>query len=147
MSVHKHGLVLSVAWKLLTELVRRHGKTHDLRLLRSHPGTSVAGQLKLLVNPRSEGIHNCTQVALNLGGPVGTFEVYLNGGQTTTGDFLMPALAGGLATVLDEVERAMSLNAPPLLPASTPQMLTMRLVSEMMTATWLDRQEYGLETA
>lgn len=144
---YRPGLVLSVAWRLLTELFRRHGAAQDLRLLRSHPGNSVSGQLKLLINPRGDELNACPQLVLNLGGPVGMFSMYVNGVETTAGDFLTPTLAGDLAGVLSLMEQALGLRAPTSLPSSTPTELAMRLVSEVLTATWLDRQDYGIETA
>lgn len=65
MTHYRHGLVLAVAWRLLTELFRRHLATNDLRLPRTHPGVSHYGQLRLLVNPRVGYVQRCTQLVLN----------------------------------------------------------------------------------
>lgn len=116
MSQHRDCLVLSVAWRLLTELFRRHGASHELRLLRCHPGISMAGQLMLLVDPEPQTILHCTRLILNLGGAVGTYEVCVRGAQTADGNFLAPALAGDLAAILDRVEAAMGFTAPTRLP-------------------------------
>lgn len=143
---YKPGLVLSVAWRLLTELYRRHSADHQFRLMRTHPGISVAGQLRLLVNPGEETVHSCTQLVLNLGGQTGTYEVQVNGTQSGRGDFLMRALAGQFLAVVHELETAIGFRAPERLPPSTRPVFAMRLVAEVLTATWLDRQEYGIET-
>lgn len=147
MSHYRHALVLAVAWRLLTELFRRHSAKHDLRLLRTHPGNSHFGQLRLLLNPTVGYVQTCLQLVLNLGGPTGTYVVLVNGNETARGDFLAPGLAGQLPTLLNEVEAAMMLRAPISLPTSTPPVLSMRVVAEILTSVWLDRQDYGLETA
>jgi hypothetical protein len=69
------SVVLAVAWRLLTELFRRHHASHDLRLLRSHPGSSMAGRMAMYVDLRGGDLFGCTRLTLNLGGPTGTFEV------------------------------------------------------------------------
>lgn len=144
---YKPELVLSVAWRLLTELYRRQSADHQFRLMRTHPGISVAGQLRFLVNPREETVHSCTQLALNLGGQTGTYEVQVNGSESGRGDFLVRALAGQFLAVVHELETAIGFRAPERFPPSTQPVLAMRLVAEVLTATWLDRQEYGIETA
>lgn len=85
-------------------------------------------------------------IGAQLGGPTGTYEVLVSGTDTLRGDFLAPGLAGQLPTLLGEIEVAMGLRAPISLPASTPPVLSMRVVAELLTLVWLDRQEYGLET-
>jgi len=147
MMAYRHSLVLSVAWRLLTELYRRHSADHHLCLMRVHPGNSQYGQLKLLVNPKVGFVQTCTQLVLNLGGPVGTYELMSNGVEAARGDFLTPALIGHLTDALGQLEESMGLRAPLKLPTSTKPVLTMRLVAELLTSSWLDRQEYGIETA
>jgi len=90
MTHYRHGLVLGVAWRLLTELFRRYSAEHDLRLLLTHPGISQFGQLRLLLKPRARYVESCIQLVLNLGGPTGTYVVLLNGSETERGDFLAP---------------------------------------------------------
>ncbi len=41
----------------------------------------------------------------------------------------------------------MYMKAPSQLPPSTPPVLAMRVVAEVFAASWLDRQDYGFETA
>lgn len=144
---YRHSLVLAVAWRLLTELFRRHATDHELRLIQTHPGTSRFGQLKLLINPRVGHIHTSTQLVLNLRGETGTYEVFANGFESSHGDFLTPALSGDLGAVLDRVEAAIGLRAPAQLPPSTPAVLAMRTTAELLATSWLDRQVYGIETA
>lgn len=144
---YRHGLVLAVAWRLLTELFRRHASDHVLRLLQAHPGSSRFGQFKLLVNPSVGHIHSSTQLVLNLGWPNGSYEVHIGGAEVSRGDFLTAALTGRLGDVLDRVDTAMGLRAPDKLPPSTPPLLAMRSVAELLSSSWLDRQDYGVETA
>lgn len=144
---YRRGLVLAAAWRLLTELFRRHASGHELRLLQAHPGSSRFGQFKLLVNPRVGHVHTTTQLVLNLGGPTGGYEVHIGGAEVSRGDFLMAALSGRLSDVLERVDTAMGLRAPDQLPPSTPSVLAVRSVAELLSSSWLDRQDYGIETA
>lgn len=143
---YRHGLVLAAAWRLLTELFRRHASGHELRLLQAHPGSSRFGQFKLLVNPRVGHVHTTTQLVLNLGGPTGGYEVHIGGAEVSRGDFLTAALSGRLSDVLERVDTAMGLRAPDQLPPSTPSVLAVRSVAELLSSSWLDRQDYGIET-
>ena len=144
---YRHGLVLAAAWRLLTELFRRHASGHELRLLQAHPGSSRFGQFKLLVNPRVGHVHTSTQLVLNLGGPTGVYEVHVGGAEVSRGDFLTAALSGRLGDVLDRVDTAMGLRAPDQLPPSTPAVLAMRSMAELLSSSWLDRQDYDIEAA
>lgn len=145
--VVRRRFALPVSWRLFTELVRRHGTTHALRVVQTHPGASVAGQLVLLVNPRPETILDCPQLVLNVGGPTGTYDVRVSGSSIASGDYLWPTLAGGFGQVLNAVERCLGWQAPSSLPASSNQMLTMRLVAEVLSAMWLDRRQPAIEFA
>lgn len=141
------GLALAVTWRVLTELWRRHHTTHNLRLLETHPGVSERGQLCLLVNPRPGQVMDCPRLVLNLGGPTGTFQVLASGQVQAEGRYLWPFLTENPVLVVDRLERHLGLNAPPSLPASTPQVLMMRLIAELLSAACLDRDGLGVETA
>lgn len=141
------GLPLAVGWRVLTELFRRHAHRHDLRLLRNHPGISLAGQLRLLLNPRVGTVTECTQLILNLGGPTGEFEVRSYGQRIAQGDFLEPFLMGDPVELIDRIERAMGLQKPASLSASSVSTIAMRVIAELLSATCLDRRHYTLETA
>lgn len=143
----RHGVVLAVAWKLLAELFRRYDAVHDLRLLRSHPGISVAGRLTLYVDPHGGSLYQCKQLSLNLGGPTGTFEVAISGSTVTEGEFLWPALVEDPARVVDRLESLLRLERPVALPPSSPAVVTMRVMAEMLMASLMDRRGLLLEPA
>lgn len=140
-------LALPVAWRVLTELVRRHGASNSLRIIQTHPGISVDGQLVLLINPRPETMTTCPQIVLNIGGSSGTFEIRVGDSTTASGDYLWPTLAQGLGYVLQTLEYQMGWKEPVSLPPSSNQMLTLRLVSELLSGMWLDRNTPGIEFA
>lgn len=141
------GLALAASWRVLTELWRRHCGGHDLRLLHTHPGASERGQLCMLVDPRAGQVMDCTRLVLNLGGPTGTYEVHAEGRRVAEGQYLWPTLTDDPAQVVDSLERQLGLRAPAALPASTPSVLVMRLVAELLTTTCLDRDGLAVETA
>lgn len=141
------GLTLAASWRVLTELWRRHCGAHDLRLLHTHPGASERGQLCMLVDPRAGQVMDCTRLVLNLGGPTGTYEVHAEGCGVAEGQYLWPTLTDDPAQVVDILERQLGLRTPAALPASTPPVLVMRLVAELLTTTCLDRNSLAVETA
>jgi hypothetical protein len=141
------GLTLAASWRVLTELWRRHCGGHDLRLLHTHPGASERGQLCMLVDPLAGQVMDCTRLVLNLGGPSGTYEVHAKGRRVAEGQYLWPTLTDDPAQVVDSLERQLGLRAPAALPASTPPVLVMRLVGELLTATCLDRDGLAVEAA
>lgn len=73
--------------------------------------------------------------------------MHIGGVEVSRGDFLTAALSGRLGDVLDRVDTAMGLRAPGQLPPSTLPVLAMRCVAELLAASWLDREGYGVETA
>lgn len=139
--------VLPVAWRLMTELFRRHGAKNDLRILHCHPGISVAGQLWLLVNPSRDSVSTCTRVSLNLGGTTGAYAIEVGWKEIASGDFLESALAGDLLTTVETIERALGWKPPHSLPPSTPTVLAMRLITELLTTSCLDLQPCEVEMA
>lgn len=141
------GLALAASWRVLTELWRRHCGAHDLQLLHTHPGASERGQLCMLVDPRAGQVMDCPRLALNLGGPTGSYEMHVEGRRVAEGQYLWPTLTDDPAQVVDSLERQLGLPAPAALPASTPPVLVMRLVAELLTATCLDRDGLAVETA
>lgn len=141
------GLTLATSWRVLTELWRRHCGGHDLRLLHTHPGASERGQLCMLVDSRAGQVMDCPRLALNLGGPTGSYEVHVEGRRVAEGQYLWPTLTDDPARVVDSLERQLGLRAPAALPASTPSVLVMRLVAELLTTTCLDRNGLAVENA
>ena len=141
--------VLPIAWKIITELFRRHGVSHDLRILHSHPGSSFAGILILLVNPRPETLESCKRIRFHIGGPdPGTYEVFFDESyRSVSGAFLEPAFSRSLVTVIDSIETALGWRRPETLPSSTNSILTMRLISEVLSSLWLDKLVGGVETS
>lgn len=131
---------------MLTEVWRRDHTTHNLRLLETHPGVSARGQLCLLVNPFPGQVMDCSRLVLNLGGPTGTFQVLASGQVQAEGRYLWPFLTENPVLVVDRLERHLGLHAPASLPASTPQVLIMRLIAELLSAGCLERNELCVET-
>ena len=146
-SVQFQRIALPAAWRILTELFRRHGSTHKLRLLHSHPGISYAGQLRLFVDPTPDAVTESLQLVMNIAGETGRFEIQRDFQQMTNGDYLQPALQGNLAMTLETIERAFGWATPALLPPSSPDVLVMRLIAEVLTAACLDINNIGVETA
>lgn len=141
------GLVLAATWRAVTELWRRHHAAHDLRLLQTHPGASERGQLCVLVGASPGRVMDCRRLVFNLGGPTGTFQV-LNAGQVQhEGEFLWPALTADPILLVDQLESVLGLRSPDVLPPSTPGVLVMRLVAELLVANSLDREGLHVEPA
>ncbi len=138
---------LAVAWRIVTELYRRHYSADNLRLLRDYPGSSVNGQLRMLVNPSSGGVLRCDQLIMNLGGPTGTFEIQTGGRHSEEGEFLWASLSGDPIHVVDRIEQHLKLPNRSSLPKTTPAVLVMRLVSDMLAASFMDRTGLAIETA
>ena len=138
---------LAVAWRIVTELYRRHYSACNLRLLRNHPGSSVNGQLRMLVNPSAAGVMDCDQLVLDLGGPTGTFEVQAGGSCCGEGEFLWASLSADPISVVDRIERYLKLPHSSSLPKTAPAVLVMRVVSDMLAASSMDRTGLAIETA
>lgn len=141
------ALPRAIAWRLLTELQRRHGDRHRQQIVRAHPGNSPEGQLLLMVEPERGRWQGCPRVTLNLGGPTGTFEVQGTAATQRVGDFLHTALTQGMDAALATIEDALGWRAPATLPKSSPRTLAMRLVAELLAASWLDRDPLALQHA
>lgn len=141
------GLVLAATWRAVTELWRRHHAAHDLRLLQTHPGASERGQLCVLVGASPGRVMDCRRLVFNLGGPTGTFEVLNAGHVVHEGEFLWPALNSDPILLVDQMGSLLGLRSPDVLPPSTPGVLVMRLVAELLIATSLDREGLHVESA
>lgn len=101
----------------------------------------------MLVHPSAGGVVDCDQLVLNLGGPTGTFEVQAGGSCCGEGEFLWAALSADPINVVDRIEQHLKLPNRSSLPKTTPAVLVMRLVSDMLAASFMDRTGLAIETA
>jgi len=66
-------VLATLAWRAMTEIVRRRHVTHGFDLLQVHPGISIAGLIELHLRPRDGD--QPLRITFNLGGPYpGTWE-------------------------------------------------------------------------
>lgn len=135
-------VVSAFAWKVVSELMRRHGHDCKIELLEIHPGSSVRGCLHLKIAPHQRDAGGSSIVTLHLGGPSGTATILRNGygNPTEEFDFLGSMLSEDPAVSIDRISRALRLPVPDALPRSNPQALVARLIAEVLGREVLSRR-------
>ena len=156
-----HGMRITlpsaVAWRVMAELMRRHGKAHDIKILQVHPGISIRGCYYVLFDAHPTRVDDALSLVLNLGGPAGTYRVKSKDGRADgpEQDFLFSMLGNDPVRVLDQIDKDLGLRAPKKLPPSTPAMLVARTIAACLehaalsplhmrtTAAYVDASAYG----
>lgn len=131
-------ILRALAWQAVAELWRRHGARHSLTVLETHPGISIEGQLRLLLDWTPSNAMGSTGLVFNIGGPAGTCHVHRQGqdvGETV--DFVTPLLSTAPSGLVDRLERAMGLASTDSLPQSTPPVLVARTLAAALASQCL----------
>lgn len=120
-------LVTALAWRAMTELVRRHHISHAFGLRQIHPGASMRGLLALVIESRSRGLQSTLRFHLG-GGESGKWEVEA-GASGNVADLL----ADDPSQRIDEMQRAAGLPAQEgRVPASSDAVMAMRMIATML---------------
>lgn len=138
----RFNLLQALAWRVVAELYRRHAGKRHLRLLETHPGSSMRGQLRLLVSAHTTTAPNKSdELILNLGGPAGTADILRAGTVVLSGfDFAGPMLTDDPVVVVDRLESYLGLPKVRKLPPSTPSVLAVRTIASVLTHEWIAPQ-------
>ena len=140
--MYRFSVIQAAAWKQIAELFRRHAATHGLKLLEQHPGISIRGQLRLLIDPPTTGACRPASITFNFGGPSGTCDIQVEGSASVTGlDFVSPMLQQDPIEIVDRLEGLLGLPRPGTLPPSTAPVLAVRTVSAVLSQDWLARTD------
>jgi hypothetical protein len=131
-------LPCALAWRAMTELVRRHHAGRDIALEQVHPGSSTRGAYVLWLRG-AEQDSQPIQIAFNLGGPSGTWSA----GQPEVGGELSDLLLPDPARAIDRIEQALGLPAAPKpVPPSSQSVLGMRLVASLLEGLVFHREPW-----
>ncbi len=127
----------AIVWKVIAELFRRHAADRPMRLVETHPGISLRGCLHVQVapgDPAALAPDEWPEVTFYLGGQEpGTYEVFTHpGAPRPGGNFVEPMLEGDPVGLLDTLDRFLGLRTPAQLPPSTPQVLAVRLIAQVL---------------
>ena len=157
--VQKMRITISsaVVWRIIAELMRRHGTKHDIKVLQVHPGISIRGCYYLLFDAPLDRLGDATILILNLGGPSGTYSIRRKGAPETERerDFFFEMLGGDAVVFLDRIDGDLGLKTPKKLPPSTPAVLVARTIASCLeelalspwhmrtTTAWVDASAYG----
>lgn len=130
----------AMAWRVVAELYRRHATAQALSLLEMHPGSSMWGQLRLMVGPCDGRSAEPASISFNFGGPSGTCEVRRDGAEVLGQfDYVTPMLNGDPAEVVNRLESSLGLKTPAKIPPSSAAVLGVRLVADALGREWLAR--------
>jgi len=145
---YRFGVIQAVAWKIVAELFRRHAASHDLRLLETHPGASMRGQLSLLTGRPTAGGAEPASIMFNFGGPSCTCDVRAAGSTVVAElDFVSPMLKQDPIETIDRLEGHLGLRRPESLPPSTAGVLAVRTLSAVLSHEWLARTSLRVTSA
>ncbi len=106
-------------------------------LVETHPGISLRGCLHVQLAPWAPVANTADEwpeVVFFLGGPEpGTYEVFTRpGAPRPGGNFIAPMLEGDPVELLNTIDRQLGLRTPSQLPPSTPQVLAVRLIAQVL---------------
>lgn len=155
---YRWGLVYAATWRIITELVRRHGAAEDLGLFQLHPGLSGDGIFTLTSLSRwharqLEGTGGEIWFGLGGGhrGSLGVPHSFDSPGAAGTSDgddgfsYVDAFLRGhDPIEVVNEVERLAGLPANRQVPASTPRDVTYRVIAELLERRALARTGFSV---
>ena len=126
----------ALAWRAMTEIVRRRHPGHHFDLLQLHPGISTAGLIRLGLQPRDGGLP--LRIDFHLGGPdPGSWQT-----PDGIGGPLLALLGREPVAAIDAIERAAGLPPWPghTLPPSSPGVRAMRrLTAELESRVFQPR--------
>lgn len=144
----RHNVRAAVSWQVVAELLRRHHKACQLRVLETHPGGGTYDCLSLCY-PRCGDVFGGHLVSFNvLSGhlfvwhPYGTPRVRLEQlGWPEGNNYVLAYLAAeDPKTVVDSIEALVGLPPePPQLPPTTPPVLVARIVAGVLKRYLLAR--------
>lgn len=137
---YRFGVVQATAWRIVAELYRRHFGTHDLRLLERHPGSSVNGQLCLMMDAADHDRADTACVTFNFGGATGTCDLQRGDHVQFVGlDYVTPMLVDDPIGVINRLEAMLGLPRTAGLPSSSETVLTVRAIAQVLGHEWLSR--------
>ena len=124
-------ILSAVVWRIIAELMRRHGKKHDIKVLQVHPGISIRGCYHLLFDAPLDRLGDATILILNLGGPSGTYSIRRKGAPENKreSDFFFEMLGGDAVAFLDRIDGDLGLKTSKKFPPSTPPVLVARTIA------------------
>jgi hypothetical protein len=119
-----------LSWRLMAELVRRHPNAGTL--IETHPGGGQYDCLTLYREGKSIA-------SLNRGGD---FTPFFNLEEQISSDQIwLPCLKDqGFARVLNKMSKALGLEVPEQLPATTPEVLVYRVIAGLLASSLLDKE-------
>lgn len=131
-------ILRSLAWQVMAELWRRHSAGRELTVIETHPGSSLEGQVSLLLDWTRTNTLGSAGIVFNIGGPAGTYQLQrrgLNDGEAI--DFVAPLLTTNPVLLVDEIEGELELATPRTMPISTPAVLAVRTIAAALTTQCL----------
>jgi len=150
-------ILSAVVWRIIAELMRRHEKKHDIKVLQVHPGISIRGCYHVLFDAPLDRLGDATILILNLGGPSGTYSIRRKGVPESKreSDFFFEMLGGDAVAFLDRIDGDLGLKTSKKLPPSTPPVLVARTIATCLeelalsplrmrtTSAWVDASANG----
>lgn len=144
---YRWSVLSAVAWRVVAELYRRHAHEHELRIHHIHPGLSAWGILRLQDGVAGESERPHIDISLG-GGDNGSVSV------RPWREVETPPLerwqdrnivreliaARDPKSVVDDVAESAGLRVDQPVPASTPSVLAVRVIAEMLERRSLSRQ-------
>lgn len=127
--------VEALSWRLATELLRRHAG--ELRLVEAHGGGGQYDELR--VYPRNG--HGPFVVSLNRPG-----SAHFSRGGPWTGIWADALAAEDPKLIVDELERRAGLVSGAHLPAATPDVLTFRVISVLLSTAAFERGRWEVRS-
>lgn len=130
----------ALAWQVIAEMWRRHGSHRKLRLLETHPGASIEGQLRLLIDWDSTADQIARGVVFNIGGTSGTCCVTRSCIDNESSiDFVTPMLVGDPSLLIDRLDRELGLTTPSRLPPSSAAVVVARTLASALLSQCFSR--------
>ena len=121
-------LPCALAWRAMTELVRRHHAGWGIAIEQFHPGISARGAYALRLRRGSAGTSSI-QINFHIGGPSGSWSTGSPEATGSLADLLLPEPA----RLINDIERAARLpSAPSPVPPSSQVAMGMRLVAGVL---------------
>lgn len=130
----------ALAWRVISELLRRHQAARDLRVSQFFPGLSVWGVLRVTAPHQNSGKPYAGLIDFNVGG-AGIGGTSVDGRNLTRYSSLLEGMSS--AKLVDEIEDAMGWPRTPSQPA-TPPSLTARVLARFLQQHMVSPTSYRL---